>query len=189
MSLVRKIVGTGILSAIVIALTFFSNYISFGPVSITLALIPIVIGAVIYGPITGLFLGLVNGAIVLLAPSTGIFISHNLGITIVLCLTKTGVAGLIAGLLPLLMKKHEKVAVITSSILVPIINTGIFILFCLGFFMDIFPEPTPSYLIMSVIGINFIIEFAVNAILSPTIYYIVNIVKERIFAKGNKNGL
>ncbi len=189
MSNVRKIVGTGILSTIVIALALFSNYISFGPVNITLALIPIIIGAVVYGPISGLFLGLVNGAIVLLSPSTAIFLSHNLAMTIVTCLTKTGIAGLIAGFIPIILKKHNKIAIIIAAILVPIINTGIFVLFSLGFFLDLFPEPTPTYLIMSVVGFNFLIELGVNAILSPTIYYIVDIVKKHILTKGENDGL
>lgn len=179
----RKIAGIGILGAIVIVLQLISNYISFGSVSITLSLIPITIGAIIYGPLAGLILGMINGGIVLTAPSTAIFLEHNAIAAVFLCLSKTGLAGLIVGFIPKIFKKHEKTSVIVSSLLVPIINTGIFIIFCLIWFMDIFPNPTPTYLIITVIGINFLIEFAVSAILSPVIYYIINIVKTKIMKK------
>ena len=53
--LIKKIVGTSVLTALVIVLQVISNYITFGSVSITLALIPIAMGAILYGPLTGFF--------------------------------------------------------------------------------------------------------------------------------------
>ena len=67
---IKKLTGTSIFMALVIVLQLISNYITLGPVSITLALVPIALGAIIYGPLTGLFLGLIHGAIVIVSPST-----------------------------------------------------------------------------------------------------------------------
>ena len=44
---IKKMVMITILSVVAIVLQLFSNYVQFGPVSITLALIPIVVGAII----------------------------------------------------------------------------------------------------------------------------------------------
>ena len=48
---ITKLVLTGILAAIVVVLQYFSSYIKFGPFSITLALVPIIVGAAICGPL------------------------------------------------------------------------------------------------------------------------------------------
>ena len=67
---IKNMVGIAIFAAVVIVLQLFSNYVTFGPVSITLALIPIVVGAVVYGPLAGFILGAVGGLLVLVAPAT-----------------------------------------------------------------------------------------------------------------------
>ena len=117
----KTIAGLGVLTAMVVALQILSNYVQFGPISITLALFPIAVGAMLYGPIGGLFLGLVDGAMVLLAPSTisGFFAISPLG-TIVTCLLKTGLAGLIAGFLFSLYKKQINVELVCALILLPL---------------------------------------------------------------------
>lgn len=185
---VKRITGVGVLTALVVILQIFSNYVSFGPVSITLALIPVVIGALMYGPLAGAFLGLVMGGIVLTAPSSALFLGYRPFVTVVLCLLKTGIAGMVAGFIPWILKKHPKVAAILASLLVPIINTG---LFALGFILFFRNEPTMlglaetanmdmvTFLFLGIIGANFLIEFGVNAILSPTVYFIVKTVEAR----------
>ncbi len=129
----KTIAGLGVLTAMVVALQFLSNYVQFGPISITLALFPIAVGAMLYGPIGGLFLGLIDGAIILLSPSTitGFFAINPFG-TIVVCLLKTGLAGLVAGFIFLLHKKGANVELFAAMILLPLavviampdINTG-----------------------------------------------------------------
>lgn len=177
---VRKITGLGIFAAIVIVLQVSSALVRFGPIQVTLALIPIVIGAIIYGPLGGLFLGFVCGLIIIFNPETqSTFMLYNPLVTVFLCLFKTGIAGFVAGLIPKLLKKHQKTAVILSSILTPIINTGIFAIVCILVFMPMFNNPTIPYFFLSIIGINFVFEFAINAILSPTIFYIIKVVKTR----------
>lgn len=118
----KTIAGLGILSALVVVLQLLSNYVQFGPVSITLALFPIAVGAMLYGPIGGLFLGLLDGALVLTAPSTISFFFAITPIgTIITCLGKTGLAGLVAGFIFKLYKKDIKVEFIAALIILPIV--------------------------------------------------------------------
>ena len=54
---VRRMVGIAIMSAIVVILQLLGSFIKIGPVSISLVLIPIVVGAAMYGPTAGAVLG------------------------------------------------------------------------------------------------------------------------------------
>ena len=63
---IYNLTGLGILTAIVVVLQIFTTFVHFGPFSITLALIPIVIGAAVYGPNVGAFLGVVFSVVVIL---------------------------------------------------------------------------------------------------------------------------
>ena len=114
----RTIAGLGVLTAMVVVLQLLSNYVQFGPISITLALFPIAVGAMLYGPIGGFFLGLVDGALVLAAPSTisGFFALAPVG-TIITCLGKTSIAGLIAGFIFKLYKRKTNVEVLAAIVL------------------------------------------------------------------------
>lgn len=190
----RTVAELGILTALVIGLQFFSNHVTFGTVSITLALIPIVIGAILYGPLGGLFLGLVCGGITILAPSTlAEFMPHNAWATILLCLTKMGAAGALSGLVFMLFRKnHPKVGVVIAAIIVPLTNTGIFAGGAYLFFYDILSSAAetagvsvPAILFLSWIGINFIIEFVVNSILAPALYFLYRYIERR--TERNRN--
>ena len=85
---IKKIVGVSVLLALVISLQLLSNYITIGSISITLALIPIAMGAILYGPLVGMFLGIAMGIMVLVAPSTALFFGVNAIYTIFICLFK-----------------------------------------------------------------------------------------------------
>lgn len=184
---IKKMAGLACLSAVVVVLQLFSNYIAFGPVSITLSLIPIVIGAIIYGPSGGALLGFINGIIVITAPSTlAVFMPFNPFATIAICLIKTTVAGAVSGLLfKLVEKKNMVLATILASIVVPLVNTGLFAIGCMLFFMPLLRDfagdsNVYGYLFLTFIGINFLIEFATNSILSPTVHYIIRIVFKKV---------
>lgn len=183
---IKKMVGLACLSAVVVALQLLSNYITIGPISITLSLIGIVIGAIIYGPSGGAFLGFVNGIIVITAPSTlAYFMPFDAFATIVLCLLKTTLAGATSGFIfKALKSRNVKLATVLASIIVPIVNTGIFAIGCMLFFIPLLESfangaNVYSYLFLTFIGFNFLIEFAVNSILSPTIYSIIQIILKK----------
>lgn len=190
--LIKKMTGIAMLAVLVCIFALISNYITIGSVNITLSLIPIVIGAIVFGPLAGFILGLVNGVMVLLAPSTALFLSFNVWITIFVCLLKTGLAGLFAGFLfQWLKKKHLKLGVILASVSVPIINTLLFALSCMTLFLPLIESMTPdatstyAFIFLSMIGINFIIELLINSILSPAILTIVHYVFKNQFSEKN----
>ena len=99
----------------------------------------------------------------------------------------TWVAGGLAGVIfSLFEKKLPYVGAIFSLVLVPIINTGLFVLFAQIFFVGKLENITTdgsavtlSYIIVSMIGINFIFEFLVNSILSPVVFTIYKYFKMR----------
>lgn len=176
---VKKLVLLGVLSGLVIALQLLSNYIQIGNISITLSLTPIVLGSILLGPMAGFFLGLINGIVILFAPSTTILLSYNFIGTIIIALLKTSVGGLISGFIyKALNKNHFVLSVVLSSISLPIINTLLFTLslpiIYKDFIIDVTPEGTKYFIfiITSLIGINFIIEFLTNSILSPTLIFL-----------------
>ena len=170
----RYIAGVGILTAFEIVFYIIGSFISFGGVNINLALVPIAFGAIMYGPLCGAFLGLVNGVAVLLTPATQAFLAVSVFGTLFICLLKCTVAGLASGFIYKLLKKHEIVATVAASLIVPIINTGIYILGCLIFFEGVFQD-----LILIVLTANFLIELGSTALLTPAIIRIIHVVKSR----------
>ena len=185
---VQTIVGVGVLTAIVIVLQFVSMGLRFSAFSITLTLIPIVVGAALYGWKTGAWLGLVFGAAVLLTGDANAFLTINAGGTIATVLVKGAASGLCTGLVyRLIAKKNEVAAVLVSSITAPIVNTGIFLLGCRIFFFDTVAEwgkglgfdNTFAYMILGLVGINFLIELGTNLILNPAALRIIQIAKKK----------
>ena len=183
------IVGIGLLTAIVVVLQFVSMALRFGTFSITLTLVPIVVGAALYGWKTGAWLGFVFGVAVLLTGDAAAFLTINIPGTIATVLVKGAAAGLLAGLVyRLVAKKNQVVAVLVSSITAPIVNTGIFLLGCRLFFYDTVSawgaglgfENTFVYMIVGLVGINFLIELGVNLVLNPAIVLIINVAKKEL---------
>lgn len=92
------IAGGGLLAAIAAVLQFVGSAIRFGPFSVSLVLIPIVLGAALYGWGMGCWLGLVFGAVVLLSGDAGLFLAADPGGAIVTVLSKGIACGAAAGL-------------------------------------------------------------------------------------------
>lgn len=188
----KKMVGLGVLTAIVIVLQFFASQIKLGPFSITLCLAPIVVGAALYGKWSGAWLGAVFGATVLLSGDAGAFLAINPVGTVIVVLLKGLLAGLISGLIYSLIAKKSKIAaVITAGVVTPVVNTGIFLIGCLVFFMDTIEgwaaaagmESVGTYMITGLVGINFIVELAVNLVLATAIERIIRIGQKTIKTK------
>lgn len=179
---VKYITHLGILVAILMVLQYVSNYIKFGAVNINLGLIVIIIGACVLGPMAGLCLGIVNGIITCLAPDTSLFLAHNVLMTIIVCLAKTGLAGLACGLIfKLLNKFNNYVAVLVSSITVPIINTGIFLIGAMLFFLPVYGGGSEGLkvLLTTTLTINFLIEFVVTIVFSFVIHRLIILVNKK----------
>ena len=56
---VTKMVELAVLTALVVVFQLLSNFMQFGPVAFSLALVPVVIGALMLGPLAGAYLGAV----------------------------------------------------------------------------------------------------------------------------------
>ena len=179
----QSLTGVGILSAIVVVLQLLGSFIRFGPVSVSLVLIPIVVGAAVFGPGAGAFLGGVFAVVVLLQPDTAFFYGVSFFGTVATVLAKGILSGWLSGLtFRVLRGKNELLAVIVSAAVCPIVNTGIF---CIGsrlFFWDTLAElgggNALMFLITGMIGINFIAEFVTNVVCAPVIVRILHAVKK-----------
>ncbi len=192
---IHKLTMYAILAAIVIALQIFCTFIKIGPFPITLALTPIIIGAAIYGPKCGAFLGFIFSATVFImgiGPDGGTLVpmlQYNLIATIILCFLKGTAAGGIAGLVyKPIAKKSPLVATLTASILTPVVNTGIFALGMMSIFYGYLAGAAEAngasspigFLYLTVIGINFIVEFVVNIALGTIITRIVDYYNQKM---------
>lgn len=176
----------GILTAIVIVLQTLAVGIRFGVFNITLVLVPIVIGAAMYGWKAGGWLGLVFGAVVLFTDA-GAFLAVSVPGTVITCILKGVLAGIAAALVyRLLENKNRWAAIIAAAIVCPVVNTGVFLLGCVVFFYDTISEwaagagfeNVGAYLIVGFVGINFLVETAVNLCLSTVIVRILNAVRK-----------
>ena len=95
-----KLVMIGLLTAIVITLQLIGQVINFGVFAGAVALIPIIVGAILYGPSIGAWLGFVFGTVILLFPEsfTTFLLSMNPAATIIIVLAKGSLAGAVSGL-------------------------------------------------------------------------------------------
>lgn len=181
----RKLTGLAILTALVVILQFLPIK---GPFFlITLTLVPIVIGSALYGAFSGAWLGFIFGVTVLLSGDAAAFLTINIPGTIATVLVKGTLAGLAAGLVyKLASKVNRYFGVICAALVAPVVNTGIFLLGCRLFFMDTVNgwaaasgyENVGAYMILSLVGINFLIELGVDLVCSPVILRLINIRKK-----------
>lgn len=191
----RTIVGVAIMTAIVIVLQLLGSFIRFGMFSISLVLIPIVIGAALYGWIAGAWLGFVFGVAVLLSGNAAPFLAVNPFGTIVTVLLKGTLAGLCSGLVYKLLgargvyliieskgkqKWRTDLGVAVAAIVCPVVNTGIFLIGCLLFFMPTITAwaggtDVGRFMIFGLVGGNFLFELLFNLILSPLIVRLIEI--------------
>lgn len=184
----RKMALGAILTAFVIVLQLLGSFIRFGPFSISLVLIPIVIGAATCGVAVGAWLGFVFGMAVLLSGDAATFMSIDVWGTVVTVLLKGIACGFAAGVVYKLTEKLNKyLAVIVAAFVCPVVNTGVFLLGCKLFFMEAVSSwgaaegftNTVAYMFLVLVGGNFLFELGSNMILSPGIVRILNIQKKQ----------
>ncbi len=181
-SKVQRMVGIAILSAIVVVLQLLGQFIKLGPVSISLVLVPIVVGAAMYGPGSGAILGGVFALVVLAQPDTALFYGFSVLGTIITVLTKGILAGWLAGLTYRgLSTANEWLAVGLAAAVCPLVNTGLFAIGCRLFFWEDLTQmgggDALTFLLTVMIGFNFLAEFITNVVCSPVILRILHAVK------------
>lgn len=180
---INRMVGVALMSAIVVVLQLLGAFIKFGPVSISLVLVPIVVGAAMYGPGAGAILGGVFGIVVLFQSDTAFFYGISTLGTIITVMGKGILAGWLAGIaFRAVSAKNETVAVILAAVICPIANTGVFAMGCRLFFWNALSDLGGGnafvYLITVMIGFNFIAEFITNIICSPVVLRVLHAVKK-----------
>ena len=177
----RKLVLTAILTALVIILQFMGAFIKLGPFSISLVLIPIVIGAATCGTGVGAWLGFMFGLVVLWSGDAAAFLAIDIPGTIITVLAKGTLCGLMAGLVyKAFAGKNKYLAVFLSAIVCPVVNTGVFLLGCVAFFMDTITQWAAGsniiyYMLVGLVGGNFLFELGANIVLSPIVVRLLNI--------------
>lgn len=179
----EKLVLGAILTALVIVLQLLGSFIKFGPFSISLVLVPIVIGAALCGYKIGAWLGFVFGVIVLASGDAAAFLGIHVIGTVLTVLVKGTLCGLVAGIVyKLLEKKNRYFATMVAAVACPVVNTGIFLLGCKLFFMSAITEwgvgagfkNVAQYMFLGLAGGNFLVEMAFNIILAPVIVRIIS---------------
>jgi len=184
----RKLVLLALLTAIVIVLQFLGASIRFGPFSVSLVLMPIVIGAALTGMYGGGWLGLVFGLVVLLSGDAGPFLAVDPLGTVIVVLLKGLLAGLAAGAVyKLLAGKSRTVAAIAAGIVCPVVNSGIFIAGCYVFFLPTLTEwgmaagfvDVTAFIFLGMVGLNFIFELGLNIVFSPAIVRLIQYGQEK----------
>ena len=78
-------------------------------------------------------------------------------------------------------------AVTAAAVTCPVVNTGIFLLGCLVFFLPTIREWAASfgyenvgrYMVFGLVGVNFLIEILINIVLSPVILRLIRIGQRR----------
>jgi len=174
-----------LLTALVLALQLTGTGIKIpvpGTTSISLTLIPIVLGAMILGPAGGAWLGFMFGLVTYVMGATGadgftfiLFSEHPL-LTAIVCFGKGICAGLLAGIIyKCLIKINPLVATFSAAAIAPVTNTGLFILGALtmsdtlnaNFVAD--GSTVIYFLVIGCAGINFIFEFILNMVVAPAL--------------------
>ena len=181
----RKLTLGAMLTALVVVLQLVGSFIRFGPFSISLVLIPIVIGAATCGPYIGAWLGLVFGAVVLFSGDAAFFLQFNAPATILVVLLKGIASGLVAALVYRVLERFNRyVAVVAAAIVCPLVNTGIFLIGCFLFFEEAvaqlaagagFTGSVTAFMFVGLAGFNFLFEMGFNLVLSPVVVRLLNI--------------
>lgn len=195
----RTITYLAVLTALAVVLQTFVSQIQIVPgVTLNLALVPIVLGALLLGPLYGAFLGFISGAVVLIQVITGVgglfyimFGTNPVMISLV-CLVKTTAAGAAAGFIyKALSDKNVYLATFLAAAAVPVVNTGVFVLGMLIMSSPLkhaaaqvglpFAEGQSAFnfIVAVLITWNFFIELGVNLVVAPGIAQVVKIAEKR----------
>lgn len=183
----QKLVTLAIFTALIIVLQLVANVAKVGPVSITLSLVPIVVGAALYGIGAGAYLGGIFGLVVLICCISGMDLggsvlwTGNPPMTALVCLGKGIAAGGCAGGVYHALSKtgSATAAALCAGVVCPVVNTGLFCLAMVLFFHDTLVAWAGGsnlvyYIIFGLAGVNFLVELTVNLVLGPVIVRIIH---------------
>ncbi len=178
----KTMVLGAMLTALVILLEVISAFLGkAGMFRFTFALVPIAIGAATCGIGISAWLGLVFGLSVLLTGDAAAFLAVNPVGTVITVLVKGVASGVVAALIyKALSAGNRTLAIVVSALSCPFVNTGVFLLGCLVFFMETVTQwagggNVGQYMIFGLVGINFLFELISTIVLTPIVVRILNI--------------
>ena len=182
-----RLTQVAILAALIVVLQLMSYGIKIGTFNLSLVLIPLVVGGVLFGARSGAALGFIFGLVVVICCISGMDVGGNILwnvnplLTAVVCLAKGTAAGAAGGAVAALFRKWNKpvLGVFAAAVTVPIVNTGLFTAAMWFLFRETLVswaagQDVVYYVFFGLIGVNFLIEFGLNVVLAP--------VTERIIA-------
>ena len=160
-----------------------------GGFTISLVLIPIVLGGAAFGPGAGALLGATFGTVVFINCVTGadpggqMVFQANAFLCFLVVMGKGTLAGFVSGLVyKALQRKNPYFAMLCAAIACPIVNTGTFIACMLLFFADVLVAWAAggdliAYILSGLVLLNFVPELIINVVFSPAGQRILNTVK------------
>ena len=188
---IKRMTGVALLMALDVVLQFVSSMIpAVGGFSISLVLIPIVMGAAVYGPGAGALLGSVFGAIVYINCVTGadpggaMVFQANPTLCFLVVMGKGILAGWLAGLAYATLKRwNPHVAILCAAVVCPLVNTGTFIICMMTFFKDVLSAwagggDIMAYVLSGLVLANFVPEMIINVVFGSVGHTIVHAVKK-----------
>ena len=191
----RNIAYFAALVALLVVLQLFASAIPMFGVTLNFSLIPIVLGGIFFGMWGGGLMGLISGLLTFLVtavmgrePSTAFLFQASPVLLTLTCILKTTVAGFMAGLLyRLIAKKSPIAASYVSALVVPVLNTGLYLL-GIVFMKDaasefLGTEATAEAVFIAVflmIWLNFVLEVVINVLLAPAICRIEHVVNSKL---------
>ena len=178
---IMRMVGIAFMMALVVVMQSISGLIPpVGGFSISLVLIPIVLGSAVYGPCAGALLGATFGAIVYINCVTGadpggaMVFQASPVLCFLVVMGKGVLAGLLSGVVYKLVKgKNAYLAMLLAAIVCPVVNTGVFIASMFLFFIDVLAAwaggaNIVGYVLTGLILANFVPELIINIVFSPS---------------------
>lgn len=188
---IKRMAGQGLLIALIVVLQSVSGMIPpIGGFSISLVLIPIVLGAALYGPAGGALLGAAFGVIVIINCITGADVGGQMVFQAnpILCIAVVMGKGILAGLASgfvysLLKEKNSYIAMLLAAAVCPMVNTGFFVACMLTFFRDVLSAwagggDIMAYVLSGLMLCNFLPELIINVVFSPAGQRILHTVKQ-----------
>ena len=189
---IKRTTGIALLMALVVVLQFVGGMIPpVGGFSISLVLIPIVLGSAVYGPKAGALLGATFGVIVTINCITGadvggaMVFQANPILCILVVLGKGILAGLASGFVYMLFRYwNGYIAMVLAAIVCPLVNTGTFIVCMMTFFKDVLAiwaggGEIMAYVLSGLVLCNFVPELIINVVFSPFGQRIVHTLKKK----------
>ena len=187
-----RLVTLAIFTAIVAVLQLMGVAIRFGTFAVSMVGVPVILGAALMGPSAGAWLGLVFGVTVLISGDAALFLTWDPPATIAIVLLKGTLAGLAAGLFyRLLERRNGFLAVLAAAVAYPLVNTGVFFLGCMLFFLEdciqfaagLGITGSGAMIVMTVfIGFNFFFELGLDLVLSGAVSRLIQIGKRTLKA-------